>query len=156
LLFRTTSLYSFAAWTLWCCRPCAYCIYLVLLPCCFLCRSSTAWEGSASPICGNCHPFEPVERALELRRCRAWPLQSPRLPAPSSSAQSARNVLQKMSEPEPDSKPASMPKPAEDPWRVTFVEFKARDEKMVKEYQEEIDTLLVVVRRRAPFLLLLV
>jgi hypothetical protein len=61
-----------------------------------------------------------------------------------------------MSEPEPDSKPASMPKPAEDPWRVTFVEFKARDEKMVKEYQEEIDTLLVVVRRRAPFLLLLV
>jgi hypothetical protein len=36
--------------------------------------------------------------------------------------------------------------PVEDPWRVAFVEFKTRDEKMVKDYQEEIDTLLVVVR----------
>jgi hypothetical protein len=46
----------------------------------------------------------------------------------------------------PESKPASMPEPAEDPWRVAFVEFKTRDEKMVKDYQEEIDTLLVFVR----------
>jgi hypothetical protein len=38
--------------------------------------------------------------------------------------------------------------PAEDPWHVAFLEFKTRDEKMVKEYQEEIDTLLVFVRRR--------
>jgi hypothetical protein len=39
-----------------------------------------------------------------------------------------------------------MPEPAEDPWRVAFVEFKTRDENMVKDYQEEIDTLLVFVR----------
>jgi hypothetical protein len=31
-------------------------------------------------------------------------------------------------------------------WRVMFDELKARDEIMVKEYQEEIDTLLVFVR----------
>jgi hypothetical protein len=41
---------------------------------------------------------------------------------------------------------ASVPEPAEDPWQVAFVEFKTRDEKMVKDYQEEIDTLLVFVR----------
>jgi hypothetical protein len=40
----------------------------------------------------------------------------------------------------------AVPEPAEDPWRVAFVEFKTRDEKMVKDYQEEIDTLLVFVR----------
>jgi hypothetical protein len=57
-----------------------------------------------------------------------------------------------MSEPVPESKPASMPEPAEDPWRIAFVEFRTRDEKMVKDYQEEIDTLLVFVRgpRRFP------
>jgi hypothetical protein len=52
-----------------------------------------------------------------------------------------------MSEPLPESKLGTMPEPAEDPWRVAFVEFKTRDEKMVKDYQEEIDTLLVFVRR---------
>jgi hypothetical protein len=41
---------------------------------------------------------------------------------------------------------ASAPEPTEDPWQVAFVEFKTRDEKMVKDYQEEIDTLLVFVR----------
>jgi hypothetical protein len=51
-----------------------------------------------------------------------------------------------MSESVPKPKPASMPEPAEDPWHIAFVEFKTRDEKMVKEYQEEIDTLLVFVR----------
>jgi hypothetical protein len=51
-----------------------------------------------------------------------------------------------MSEPVPESKPETIPEPAEDPWRVVFVEFKTRDEKMVKDYQEEIDTLLVFVR----------
>jgi hypothetical protein len=51
-----------------------------------------------------------------------------------------------MSKPVSESKPAGAPEPAEDPWHVAFVEFKARDEKMVKEYQEEIDTLLVFVR----------
>jgi hypothetical protein len=51
-----------------------------------------------------------------------------------------------MAEPVPESKPGSLPEPAEDPWRIAFVEFKTRDEKMVKEYQEEIDTLLVFVR----------
>jgi hypothetical protein len=52
-----------------------------------------------------------------------------------------------MSEPVPESKPASLPEPAEDPWRTAFVEFEKRDLKMVKDFQEEIDTLLVVVRR---------
>jgi hypothetical protein len=56
-----------------------------------------------------------------------------------------------MSEPVPDSKPETMPEPAEDPWRVAFIEFKTRDEKMVKDYQEEIDTLLVFVRRPRRF-----
>jgi hypothetical protein len=51
-----------------------------------------------------------------------------------------------MPEPTPEPTPASVPEPAEDPWRVAFVEFKTRDEKMVKDYQEEIDTLLVFVR----------
>jgi hypothetical protein len=55
-----------------------------------------------------------------------------------------------MSEPIPDPRLASTPELAEDPWRVAFVELKARDEKMVKEYQEEIDTLLVFVRGRTP------
>jgi alpha/beta superfamily hydrolase len=36
-------------------------------------------------------------------------------------------------------------KSAEDPRRVAFVESKTRDEKMVKNYQEEIDAQLVVV-----------
>jgi hypothetical protein len=52
-----------------------------------------------------------------------------------------------MSEPAPESKPASLREPAEDPWRVAYDEFKTRDEKMVKDFQEEIDTLLVFVRR---------
>jgi hypothetical protein len=51
-----------------------------------------------------------------------------------------------MSEYVPESKPASVPESAEDPWRLAFIEFKTRDEKMVKDYQEEIDTLLVFVR----------
>jgi hypothetical protein len=50
-----------------------------------------------------------------------------------------------MSELVPESKPETIPEPAEDPWRVVFVEFKTRDEKVVKDYQEEIDTLLVFV-----------
>jgi hypothetical protein len=33
-----------------------------------------------------------------------------------------------------------------DPWGMVFDEFKSRDENMAKEYREEIDTLLVVVR----------
>jgi hypothetical protein len=45
------------------------------------------------------------------------------------------------------SEPTSLPEPAEDPWHAAFVEFEKRDLKMVKDYQEEIDTLLVVVRR---------
>jgi hypothetical protein len=52
----------------------------------------------------------------------------------------------RMSESVHESKPPSTPGPAEDPWRVAFDEFKKRDEKMVKDYQEEIDTLLVFVR----------
>jgi hypothetical protein len=43
------------------------------------------------------------------------------------------------------------PEPANDPWRALFVEFKDRDEKMMKDYQEEIDTLLVFVRRLTCF-----
>jgi hypothetical protein len=39
-----------------------------------------------------------------------------------------------------------MTEPDKDPWRAAFDEFKTRDEKMVKDYQEEIDTLLVFVR----------
>jgi hypothetical protein len=43
--------------------------------------------------------------------------------------------------------PEATPEPAEeDPWHVAFDEFKDRDIKMVKDYQEEIDTLLVFVR----------
>jgi hypothetical protein len=56
-----------------------------------------------------------------------------------------------MSEPAPESKPGILPEPAEDPWRIAFVEFKTRDEKMVKDCQEEIDTLLVFVRRPRRF-----
>jgi hypothetical protein len=52
-----------------------------------------------------------------------------------------------MSESAPESKPASVPEPTEDPWHAAFVEFEKRDLKMVKDFQEEIDTLLVVVRR---------
>jgi hypothetical protein len=51
-----------------------------------------------------------------------------------------------MSEPAPQSKSAGMAEPEKDPWRAAFDEFKTRDEKMVKDYQEEIDTLLVFVR----------
>jgi hypothetical protein len=51
-----------------------------------------------------------------------------------------------MSEPPPEFKSASMAEPDKDPWRAAFDEFKTRDEKMVKDYQEEIDTLLVFVR----------
>jgi hypothetical protein len=51
-----------------------------------------------------------------------------------------------MSEPAPESKSAGMAEPEKDPWRAAFDEFKTRDEKMVKDYQEEIDTLLVFVR----------
>jgi hypothetical protein len=51
--------------------------------------------------------------------------------------------------PDPVLKPTSgtMPEPTADPWHITFEEFKTRDEKMVKDYQEEIDTLLVFVRQ---------
>jgi hypothetical protein len=52
-----------------------------------------------------------------------------------------------MSEPVLESKPTSVPEPAPDPWHAAFVEFEKRDLKMVKDFQEEIDTLLVVVRR---------
>jgi hypothetical protein len=52
-----------------------------------------------------------------------------------------------MSEPVPDPKLSSTPEPAEDPWRVAFVEFEKRDTKMVADYREEIDTLLVFVHR---------
>jgi hypothetical protein len=52
-----------------------------------------------------------------------------------------------MSEPVPDPKLSSTLEPAEDPWRVAFVEFEKRDTKMVADYREEIDTLLVFVRR---------
>jgi hypothetical protein len=52
-----------------------------------------------------------------------------------------------MSEHVPEPKLASVPEPTEDPWRVAFVEFKTRDENMVKDFKEEIDTLLVFVRR---------
>jgi hypothetical protein len=55
-----------------------------------------------------------------------------------------------MSEPVPKS-PGMDREPAEDPWHDAFVEFKDRDEKMVKDYQEEIDTLLVFVRRLTCF-----
>jgi hypothetical protein len=51
-----------------------------------------------------------------------------------------------MSESVPESKPASVAEPGEDPWHAAFIEFKTRDEKMAKDYQEEIDTLLVFVR----------
>jgi hypothetical protein len=49
---------------------------------------------------------------------------------------------------DPVLKPTSgtTPEPTEDPWHIAFEEFKTRDEKMVKDYQEEIDTLLVFVR----------
>jgi hypothetical protein len=46
----------------------------------------------------------------------------------------------------PKPKPAIVHKSAEDPRRVAFVEFKTRDEKVVKDYQEEIYALLIVVR----------
>jgi hypothetical protein len=42
--------------------------------------------------------------------------------------------------------PEAIPEPAEeDPWLVAFGEFKKHDIKMVKDYQEEIDALLVFV-----------
>jgi hypothetical protein len=40
-----------------------------------------------------------------------------------------------------------------DGWHAAFEEFKARDEIMVKEYREEIDTLLVFVRIPSGFTL---
>jgi hypothetical protein len=52
-----------------------------------------------------------------------------------------------MSESVPEPKPPTTPEPAEDPWRVAFVEFEKRDTKMVADYREEIDTLLVFARR---------
>jgi hypothetical protein len=55
------------------------------------------------------------------------------------------SVSQTMSQPPPESKSAGMAEPDKDPWRAAFDEFKIRDEKMVKDYQEEIDTLLVFV-----------
>jgi hypothetical protein len=51
-----------------------------------------------------------------------------------------------MPEPVSESRSASVPDPAADPWRVAFEEFKKRDKKMVEAYREEIDTLLVFVR----------
>jgi hypothetical protein len=53
-----------------------------------------------------------------------------------------------MAEPQlgPETKPASVAEPGEDSWRVGFNEFKKYDEKMVNDYKEEIDTLLVFVR----------
>jgi hypothetical protein len=75
---------------------------------------------------------------------------------PSSTSPASVLHTYQMSEPVPESKPAnvselkpaSVPEPAEDPWRVAFVEFEKRDTKMVADYREEIDTLLVFVRRR--------
>jgi hypothetical protein len=52
-----------------------------------------------------------------------------------------------MSESAPKSKPASLPEPTKDPWHAAFVKFEKCDLKMVKDFQEEIDTLLVVVHR---------
>jgi hypothetical protein len=58
-----------------------------------------------------------------------------------------------MSEPTAASKPTGVPDPTEDPWRAAFEEFKIRDKRMGKEFREEIDTLLVLVR--GPHLLFL-
>jgi hypothetical protein len=58
-----------------------------------------------------------------------------------------RQISKPMSEYVPKS-PETILKPAEeDLWHAAFEEFKNRDEKMVEDYQEEIDTLLVFVRR---------
>jgi hypothetical protein len=38
------------------------------------------------------------------------------------------------------------PEPAKDPWQAAYDEFKTRDKKMVKDFGDEIDTLLVFVR----------
>jgi hypothetical protein len=51
-----------------------------------------------------------------------------------------------MPEPTAASKPTGVPDPTEDPWRAAFEEFKIRDKRMAKEFREEIDTLLVLVR----------
>jgi hypothetical protein len=71
-------------------------------------------------------------------------LLQPLSPSPPSVSHTCR-----MSEPVPvpESKPETMSEPAPDPWRAAFVEFEKRDVKMVKDFHEEIDTLLVVVRR---------
>jgi hypothetical protein len=53
----------------------------------------------------------------------------------------------RMSESDPEPNPPSMAEPAEDPWHAAFDEFKKQDEKMLKYYQEETDTLLIFVRR---------
>jgi hypothetical protein len=37
-------------------------------------------------------------------------------------------------------------KPTKDPWHIAFDEFVTRDKKMVNDFREEVDTLLVVVR----------
>jgi hypothetical protein len=75
------------------------------------------------------------------------PLQGHRLLASLAFSPVLRpSVLQTMSEPAPESKSASIAELDKDPWRAAFDEFKTRDEKMVKDYQEEIDTLLVFVR----------
>jgi hypothetical protein len=87
------------------------------------------------------------ERALGVRRRGALPLQGHRLLASLAFSPVLRpSVSQTMSEPPPESKSVGMAEPDKDPWRAAFVEFKTRDEKMVKDYQEEIDTLLVFVR----------
>jgi hypothetical protein len=48
--------------------------------------------------------------------------------------------------------PMSDPTRAKDPWQAAFDEFVTRDKKMLKDFQDEVDTLLVIVR--GPHLLL--
>jgi energy-converting hydrogenase Eha subunit A len=106
------------------------------------CPPYTAWERGTGRPC-----VEAVPRA----NCCAPAVSRASLLQPFSPSSPSVSYTCRMSEPAPESKPASVPEPAEDPWRVAFLEFKTRDEKMVKDYQEEIDTLLVVVRRPHPF-----
>jgi hypothetical protein len=59
-----------------------------------------------------------------------------------------------MPEPTAASKPTGVPDPTQDPWRAAFEEFKIRDKRMAKEFRDEIDTLLVLVRgSHLPFVL---
>jgi hypothetical protein len=51
-----------------------------------------------------------------------------------------------MPEPTAESKPVGVLGPTEDPWHAAFDEFVTRDKKMAKDFREEIDTLLVLVR----------